>query len=474
VKPEPVFPKYEGYLSDESHLPGRADAIVFPENAAELSEAMRQAARDGTRVTVQGARTGLAGGAVPQGGLIVSLTRMNEAPELAWSGACAQLHAQAGVTLEQIEAEAASCGLVFPPDPTEGTATIGGAYATGASGMGGLRFGRMSRFVEGLSWVTPPGEIWRVGRGEYCFDDTGCMLPDGRRLEGSLAGMGAGCDLIDFLCGSEGRLGVAADFRLRLLPEHAQRWGVVFFFPDDGAALAFARRLYGRLESQPEPLFACEYFNHCALGLIAAGGESGDPRAALPAFPKSARAALYAELRGDDAAALESMLMALLELLAGAGGSGEDTWAQNGPGVKKLRKMRHRLAEAIHSRPGAREGGMRLNACFSAAPERFAECLDAYRKGLAQSGLDGALYGHLFENRLHVSLHARGENERESCVELLRGFAGVAERFGGLRAPEYGEGKLPRPWDDTASRRRREERMRALAAFFDPSGLMGG
>ncbi len=471
--PEPVFPKYEGYLSDESRLSGHAEAIVFPKSAAELSQALRQAARDGGRVTIQGARTGLAGGAVPQGGLVVSLTRMAKTPELTWSNGRALLYAQAGVALAQIEAEAASCGMFFPPDPTETSATIGGVYATAASGLGGLRFGRMSSFVEALTWVTPAGEIWSIARGEYHFGETDCPLPDGRRLDRSLAGMDEGDDLIDFLSGSEGRLGIAADFRLLALPEYAQRWGIVFFFGDDDAALAFARRLYEWRESHAEWLFACEYFNGRALELIALGGEDGDPRSGLPTFPKAAQAALYVELRGDASSALEGMLEALLGLLAQAGGNGEDTWAQNGPAVKRLRDMRHRLVEALHSRPDT-QGGRRLNACFSAEPARFAESLSAYCQGILQGGLDGAIYGHLFENRLHISLCPRGEGDRGKCIELLRDFIQTAEKFGEVRTPEYGEGKLPCPWDDSLSRKRRGERMRALAAFFDPSGLMGG
>ena len=59
---------YRNYLFDESRTMGRADYIAFPRNEAELVEAVRFAHDNHVPLTAQGARTGLAGGASPQGG----------------------------------------------------------------------------------------------------------------------------------------------------------------------------------------------------------------------------------------------------------------------------------------------------------------------------------------------------------------------------------------------------------------------
>ena len=58
---------YRNYLFDESRTMGRADYIAFPRNEAELVEAVRFARDNHVPLTAQGARTGLAGGASPQG-----------------------------------------------------------------------------------------------------------------------------------------------------------------------------------------------------------------------------------------------------------------------------------------------------------------------------------------------------------------------------------------------------------------------
>ena len=68
---------YRNYLFDESRTMGRADYIAFPRNEAELVEAVRFARDNHVPLTAQGARTGLAGGASPQGGMILNLSRMD-------------------------------------------------------------------------------------------------------------------------------------------------------------------------------------------------------------------------------------------------------------------------------------------------------------------------------------------------------------------------------------------------------------
>ena len=71
----PMDERFQEYLSDESKLTGWADAIAFPENEEELIAVLKENA--GKPVTIQGAKTGLAGGAVPEGGLVLNLSRMN-------------------------------------------------------------------------------------------------------------------------------------------------------------------------------------------------------------------------------------------------------------------------------------------------------------------------------------------------------------------------------------------------------------
>ena len=73
----PLDEQNHGYLRDESRREGRAEYIAFPRNEAEVTACLRDCAAEHCRVTVQGGRTGLAAGAVPDGGRVINLSRMD-------------------------------------------------------------------------------------------------------------------------------------------------------------------------------------------------------------------------------------------------------------------------------------------------------------------------------------------------------------------------------------------------------------
>lgn len=69
--------EFEEYLRDESRSVGSAESIVFPESEADVRDALHALHATGVPVTVQGARSGLAAGAVPHGGCVLNTSRMN-------------------------------------------------------------------------------------------------------------------------------------------------------------------------------------------------------------------------------------------------------------------------------------------------------------------------------------------------------------------------------------------------------------
>src|SRR5271170_391568 len=116
------------YQEDASGQRGLADRAFAPADIEALREILREASVSGTPITVAGARTGLTGGAVPLGGWVVSLERFNQL--FVRSGTA---RAGAGVSLRQIQRDAAAAGRFFPPDPTEMLASLGGAINNNAS-----------------------------------------------------------------------------------------------------------------------------------------------------------------------------------------------------------------------------------------------------------------------------------------------------------------------------------------------------
>ena len=66
------------YLKDESQLRGKADIIYFCHSTEEVEELLTTCYKNNTPVTIQGALTGICGGAVPLGGVVLNVSEMNK------------------------------------------------------------------------------------------------------------------------------------------------------------------------------------------------------------------------------------------------------------------------------------------------------------------------------------------------------------------------------------------------------------
>src|SRR5688500_13501247 len=69
----------QNYLADASNMSGgHAERLFVPETADDVAEVLREAYEKGVPVTISGARTGTVGGAIPFGGYVISLERLNK------------------------------------------------------------------------------------------------------------------------------------------------------------------------------------------------------------------------------------------------------------------------------------------------------------------------------------------------------------------------------------------------------------
>ena len=424
-------------FTDESRAKGHADAISKPKSLGELVQAIQQAARDGRRITVQGAATGLAGGAVPRGGLLLSTRGMNQILGAEARDGRFFMRAQAGVTFEQIE----EClrkpiqGQLYylPQCPTEKSATPGGAFACDAMGINRLRGGRFSACVTGLTWVTPQGEVLRFGRGDTLLE----------------------MEAIGLLAGSEGRLGIAAELELELQPVPGASWGVFFFFADLTGARTFAEAL------PRDCLTACVYFDHASLDLL---------RISKP-LPEDAREALYLELSGDDEAALEERLAALLTLFERCGGRGADTWAADSPPeIESLRTYCHAVTELVNSEIDKAPGTIKFDLDFQS--DHVWEQIDIFREEAVEAGIAIYCFGHVLLGQAHVCIVPRTPEEKNMCEALMARWSAQVAGQGGHLAFENGIGKNKRQLVWRLLPPARRAHLARLEAFFDPMGTM--
>lgn len=475
MRSAPITEHDQALLRDESRLTGTAARVLIPERAEEVAQCVRQTLEAGEKLTVRGSATGLNGGCVPRGGVVLDLSRLTRMGEIEGT----TLRAEAGVTLEAVARKAGSAGLRFPPDPTEQTATLGGMFATGGAGPSALYFGPSSRYVTALDWVTPRGESWHIHRGAYQVTGGKLPLPDGTQLDLSglsglpIRGFAEGMDLIDCLSGTEGRFGVAAALELALLPQPNDLWGVVFFFENRDGAVDLGRALAEWDPTRGVRLTAAEFYDGGTLELLRTHRE--DPLLArLPAFPEGAGAALYVELEGEDPDASADALMELLDLFDRCGGDEAHTWAENGPAaVKKFRDMRHALPSILNEMGQLYpEGGSRYEGDFGGEPKRFPEFLDLYGEMLEKYRLHGAVYGRLLDNKLRLALLPENEEELTHCPALLEELAERVVRLGGGVACEYGVGRVKLDLVRRSLPAPAGEKLRSILLTVDPAQMM--
>ena len=182
----------------------------------EISAVMKHAYNREIPVTVRGSGTGLVGGAVAvEGGIILETTKMNKILEL--DKDTLTVRVQPGVLLMELAAFAEENDFLYPPDPGEKSATIGGNISTNAGGMRAVKYGVTRDYVRELTVVMPDGEILKLG--------------------GKVAKNSSGYSLKDLVIGSEGTLAVIAEAVLKLVPLPKVSISLLVPFPDMKTAI---------------------------------------------------------------------------------------------------------------------------------------------------------------------------------------------------------------------------------------------
>lgn len=189
----------EEYSHDEAPEYGKymPDAVVEALTTEEVSKIMKFAYDNCIPVTPRGAGTGLSGSAVAiYGGIVLSLARMNKILNIDLENLSADV--EPGVLLMDLASEAVKHDLMYPPEPGERSATLGGNVMTNAGGMRAVKYGVTRDYVRALEVVLPDGSIIN--------------------LSSNVAKNSSGYALKDLVIGSEGTLCIVTRITLRLLP----------------------------------------------------------------------------------------------------------------------------------------------------------------------------------------------------------------------------------------------------------------
>ena len=148
------------YLEETRGLyEGASPAIVRPANTREVGEVVRACAHANVAMVPQGGNTGLCGGGVASGEVIVSLARIDKVRAV--DPFNYTMTVDAGCILADLQRVAEDNDRLFPLSlGAEGSCQIGGNLSTNAGGTSVLRYGNARELTLGLEVVLPDGEIW--------------------------------------------------------------------------------------------------------------------------------------------------------------------------------------------------------------------------------------------------------------------------------------------------------------------------
>jgi glycolate oxidase subunit GlcD len=183
------------YQSDG--LPGyhkKPSIAVFPGSRDETIEVVRLLADTGTSFVPRGAGTGLSGGALADGVVLLGLHRLKSVLDMDIARMRATV--EPGVVNAALNKRLAPHGVFYAPDPSsEAACTIGGNLAENAGGPHCLKYGVTLNHILAATVLLPDGEVIELG------DRDGGMV---------------GYDLLGAFIGSEGCFGIALDITVRL------------------------------------------------------------------------------------------------------------------------------------------------------------------------------------------------------------------------------------------------------------------
>jgi FAD/FMN-containing dehydrogenase len=408
---------------------GSASALVRPGSADEIAQVLRACRDAGAHVTIQGGRTSLVAGTVPEhDDVLLSTERLNNVGDV--DTAERRLTAGAGARLAAVQRAAAAAALMFGVDlGARESATLGGMASTNAGGLRTVRYGNMGEQVIGLEVVLPDGSVVRR-RSQVRADNTGYDLPG-------------------LFVGAEGTLGVitALDLRLHAIPAH--RVTAVCGF-DELAPLIHAGRMFGDIDS----IAALELIDGTAGALAAE--HLGVP------VPVPGDWLLLVELAADidQTEQLAGMLDAVN--LCSEPAVGLDVAAQ-----QRLWRMRESIAEILgmFGPPLKFDVSLPLDAIPGFASDSAAL--------IAQHAPEAIplLFGHLGEGNLHLNVvRCNLDNEREHS--LYGAMMDLIARSGGNVSSEHGVGTCKRDYLSMSRDEADIAGMCRIKTAFDPTGYL--
>ena len=428
----------EDYSHDElGGIEAFPHALIKVETTEEVSAVMKYANEHHIPVVARGSGTGLVGAAVAlHGGIMIEMRGMNRILELDEENLTVTV--ESGVLLMELAAFAEEHDFLYPPDPGEKSATIGGNISTNAGGMRAVKYGVTRDYVRGLTVVLPSGEILRLG-GKVVKNSTGYSL-------------------LNLMVGAEGTLGIITEAILKLVP--LPKVSVSLLVPFH--SMEEAIRTVPVIIKSKSSLTAIEFFEKNTVLFAEEYLGKKFPDTSFPAY-------LLLTVDGNDPAGVEKELSAVADLCMKEGAP--DAYIVDTEERKdSVWKPRGAFLEAIKASTSE------MDECDVVVPRnKVAEFIE-YTHSLAKElHIRIPSFGHAGDGNLHVYICRDGLDEETWHATLAQAFEKMYEKARELKGKvsgEHGIGYAKKAYMAEELGESQIELMRGIKRVFDPTCIL--
>ncbi len=422
---------------------GETPLLVRPSSTEEVAAIVKICAETKTPLVPQGGNTGLVGGQIPFGEVLISLSRMNKIRRV--DAADNTITVEAGCILADIQRAAAEADRLYPLSlASEGSAEIGGLLSTNAGGINVLRYGTAGEHVLGLEVVLPDGRV----------------LEDLKRLRKD----NTGYHLRQIFLGAEGTLGIITAAVLKLWPR-PRRVSTAFVALAELAAIV---PLLSHMQAASGGLVnAFELVPRIGIDFVVKHAQGArDP------MPESHDWYALIEISSGSPASLDPTMEEALGAAAEAGLVADAVIAQSESQRAELWLLREQLSEVQRFEGGSIKHDVAVPV--STIADFIAEAITACEH--AVPGIRPVPFGHVGDGNVHFNLSQPNGADKTAFLarwqEMNDIVHGIAHRFGGSISAEHGIGFMKREEILRYKSPIEIELMRTLKRTLDPSNIM--
>ncbi|UVI29542.1 FAD-binding oxidoreductase [Paenibacillus spongiae] len=411
------------------------DAVIYPENTAQVSETLKVLSKYMIPVVSRGSGTNLCGGTVPvQGGVVMVMHRMNRILEIDLQNLTATV--QPGLNTKQFITHVEGMGLFYPPDPSSmAISTIGGNIAEGSGGLRGLKYGTTKDYVLGLEAVLANGEVIRTG---------GKLMKDV-----------AGYDLTKLLVGSEGTLAVITEATLKLVPPPKYKKTMLAMFKDIYGA---ARTVSSIIENRIIPA-TLEFLDRPTIRVVDDFAKLG--------LPLDMEAILLIEQDGD-MESVERDIARIEEICRSEKAERIQVAESEAEALKLLTARRSAFTALARLRPTT------ILEDATVPRSKIADMVLEINKIALKHNVQICTFGHAGDGNLHptATTDARDQEEIHRVEAAFEDIFEAAIRLGGTITGEHGVGLVKAPFLEWKVGAAGIEVMKGIKQAFDPHQLL--